>query len=341
MLKSARNGVRLVVAGALLGAASWCGAASTSHYAPSIFNIRDYLVPEAGMYGAIYNGYYNSSAFKDHNGNTVTSLTVPTKGGPVTLDTSVNLHMYAPIPMFIYSSSWTILGARWAGLIAPALGNSSIGAQVSSVGGLGGAGSAGSFGFGDLLIYPLWLGWKGSHYAAAFSYGIWAPTGKYKTVSKTFPGGITVNGTSPDNIGLGFWTHQFQQAGAWYPMEDQGTAVVVAMTEEIDTKKRGLNVTPGSIVTLNYGISQYLPLKDEQTLLEVGPAGFFQWQISSDTGSDAVNGSEHSYVAGIGLQFGATFVPQALVVNSKYFSEFSADSRISGQWVTLSIGKKF
>jgi hypothetical protein len=41
---------------------------------------------------------------------------------------------------------------------------------------------------------------------------------------------------------------------------------------------------------LSWGISQYLPLKKDQTLLlEAGPAGYSSWQITDDSGSAAAN----------------------------------------------------
>ncbi|MGH8555223.1 MAG: transporter, partial [Gammaproteobacteria bacterium] len=85
------------------------------------------------------------------------------------------------------------------------------------------------------------LGWSGKHYDVLAAYGFYAPTGE-------------------EDIGLDFWTHQLQLAGTWYPFDDKGTAVMVASTYEIHHEKEDQDLTPGSRFTLNWGISQYLPL---------------------------------------------------------------------------------
>ncbi|MGH8546808.1 MAG: transporter, partial [Gammaproteobacteria bacterium] len=96
-------------------------------------------------------------------------------------------------------------------------------------------------GVGDLFVQPVMLGWSGKHYDVLAAYGFYAPTGE-------------------ENIGLDFWTHQLQLAGTWYPFDDKGTAVMVASTYEIHHEKEDQDLTPGSRFTLNWGISQYLPL---------------------------------------------------------------------------------
>ena len=51
------------------------------------------------------------------------------------------------------------------------------------------------------------------------------------------------------NLGLGFWTHQLRGAAAWYPWENRGTAVVGALTHEMNGKKEDFDITPGSHTT--------------------------------------------------------------------------------------------
>ena len=48
--------------------------AQTEHYVPGAFNIRDFAVPDAGFYGAIYNYGYLTDNLKDANGNQITSV---------------------------------------------------------------------------------------------------------------------------------------------------------------------------------------------------------------------------------------------------------------------------
>jgi Putative MetA-pathway of phenol degradation len=104
--------------------------------------------------------------------------------------------------------------------------------------------------------------------------------------------------------GFGFWTHQFQGAVTWYPMTNKGTAVVIALTYETNGKKEDFDLTPGDNLTLNWGISQFLPLKkDMSLLLEVGPAGYDTWQITHDTGSAATNTRDQGACCGWPTRF--------------------------------------
>lgn len=173
------------------------------------------------------------------------------------------------------------------------------------------------------------------------AYGFYAPIGEYETESVTLPGGASVRVESPDNIGYGFWTHQAQGAVAWYPWEDKRMAVTTVLTHEIHSDKEDFDLTPGRNLTLNWGISQYLPLKkDNSLLLEVGPAGYDSWQVSDDEGSDATSDA-HDQVHAVGGQLGVTHVPWNLVVNLHYFYEFAAKDRFQGQAFGISIAKKF
>ena len=84
-------------------------------------------------------------------------------------------------------------------------------------------------------------------------------------------------------VGYGFWTQQIQGAVAWCP-----TAVVLPLTYEINGNKEDFDLTPRRNITLNWGISQFLPpKKDGSLMLELGSAGYDTWQITSDSGSNA------------------------------------------------------
>jgi hypothetical protein len=319
-------------------------AGETVHYTPGLMNIRDYIVPETGIYFVDYNYYYTTERLNNPNGNKVKSVTIPDPGGrpPVTLNVSVNVDMYANAPAVIWTLPWKPYGMKLSGYIAPTIANSSLSGSLRAETGQGVNPSTSSFGFGDLFVQPVWLGYTLPHWDFAFGYGFYAPTGKYDTDNVTLPGIGTVKTTSADNIGLGFWEQQLQSTVVWYPMTNQATAVMATLTYETCGKEEDFNITPGDALSLNWGISQYLPLvKDETLLLEVGPAGYDTWQISNDTGSAARNPSVHDQVHAVGGQIGLTYVPWMAVLNFHYFYEFSSEDRFQGQSFSLSITKKF
>lgn len=329
----------LVLISALIGGR----AGEISHFNGGIENIRDYLVPEPGVYGVVYNYFYTTDRLNDNNGNKVNSVTVNPGPGPgLTLGVDVNVDMYALVPAVIWVTPWKILCAKYGAYIAPSFANTSLGASLDTARGRGGSVDSSSFGVGDLYVQPVWLGWTLDHWDWALAYGFYAPIGKYDTKTVTFPGGGAVKLESPDNIGLGFWTQQFQGAMAWYPWTNKATAVTAVLTYEYNMKKKDFEIRPGQYATLNWGISQYLPLsKSKNLLLEVGPAGYDSWQITEDSGGDARNPSNRLQVHGVGGQVGLTYVPWDLEFNCHGFYEYAAENRFQGASFGVNLIKKF
>jgi hypothetical protein len=318
-------------------------ASEIGHYAGGFYNIRDFFVPEkSGFYGALYNYGYTTNRLNNGSGDKIDSITFnnPTGGRDVTVGVSMNVDMYVLATTLMWVSDWKPLGAKYAALIAPSFANASLNAALSTILGRGAEFSVSSFDVGDMFIQPIWLDWEFKHFDVTLAYGLYAPIGKYHIQNATTPIGVPVRGESPSNIGYGFWTHQFQSAVAWYPFEHKGTAVTAALTYELHDQKKGFDLTPGENLTLNYGVSQFLPLTDDHNvMLELGVAGFSSWQISNDTGS-AANPIKDQLHA-VGGQLGLAYVPLQLGLTAHYFSEFSAKDRFQGQSFGISLAKKF
>ena len=195
----------------------------------------------------------------------------------------------------------------------------------------------------DLFVQPVWLGWTREHWDFALGYGFYAPVGKYSTEIVDLPiiGPITTEAN--DNIGLGFWTHQFQGAVSWYPSRmEGGTAAAIALTYEMNGNKKDFDITPGDVLTINWGASQFLPLNEDQTLLtEIGPKGYSTWQVTDDTGNDAFNSHVHDQVHAVGGQLGLSYLPWASSVTFQGNWEFSAVDRFQGYSLGINISKMF
>jgi len=318
-------------------------AGEIGHFAPGVLNIRDFAMPEPGFYGVLYNYGYTTDRLNDSGGNKVDSVTIRPGPGPgVTLGLDVDVDVYAIAPTFIWVSPYKILGAKYGAYISPSFGNTSVGASLASQTRSGRDAETSQFGVGDLFVQPLWLGWAQKHFDFALGYGFYAPIGKYDTETVTLPvvGPLTVE--AADNIGYGFWTHQIQGAVSWYPWADRRMAVASALTYEIHGEKEDFDLTPGQNLTLNWGISQYLPLtKDQKLLLEVGPAGYSSWQITDDSGSAAASSPVKDQVHSVGGQVGLTYVPWNAALNFHYFYEFAAEDRFQGQSIGLNFAIKF
>jgi hypothetical protein len=335
---------RAVVLAALCVAASAVQADEVGHFNGGIMSIRDYVVPEdRGFYAILYNYGYTSSRLNDRNGDKRSSVTINPGPGPgVTLGVKVDVDLYAAMPAFMWVTPWEILGAKYAAYVAPTFANQSIHAELAALHGSGRSAEESQFGAGDLFAQPVWLGWGLTHFDLALGYGFYAPVGRYHTETFTLPVVGPVKTEDPSNIGLGFWTHQFQGGAAWYPWKDKRMAITGALTYEIHGKKEGFDIRPGEDLTFNWGISQYLPLsKDEKLLLEVGPAGYDSWQVTDETGTDARNRDVMDRLHAVGGQVGVTYLPWSLVVNFHGFYEYASVDRFQGASIGLNIAKKF
>ncbi len=312
------------------------------HFAPGVMGIRDFIMPEPGFYGALYSYRYSTKRLKDSEGNEIKSVTVNPGSGPgLSLDVNVDVEVGVLAPTFIWVSSWKLLGARYGAYIAPAFSNTSVGASLSIYTGSGRSAKTSQFGVGDLFVQPLWLTWAQEQVDFTLGYGFYAPIGKYDTETVTF-GNRSLTAEAADNIGLGFWTNQFQGAASWYPWTDRRMAVATALTYEFHGKKKDYDLKPGQNLSFNWGISQYLPLQqDQKLLLEIGPAGYSSWQITEDSGADAANPLTKDDVHAVGGQVGLTQVIWNVLLNFHYFYEISAKDRFQGESIGLNFAIKF
>lgn len=317
-------------------------AEESGHFNGGILDIRDYFMPNPGIYGVVYNYYYFSDRLNNANGDKISSETVETPDGPVPVNVNVNLHIYALIPALIWSSPYKIFGARYGSYIAPSLANSSLDADLSIASEAGLSIRNSSFGVGDLYVQPLWLDWPEQHWDFSLAYGFYAPVGKYDTRTGTLPGAANVTVESKDNIGLGYWTQQAQAGVAWYPMTNKATAITAIGTYEYNSEQEDSDIRPGQMVTLNWGVSQYLPLwKNHDLLLEVGPAGYDSYQITDSIGNNAFAANPKSRVHAAGGQIGLSYVPWNAFLAFHGFYEYAASSRFQGASIGLNFGIKF
>ena len=115
---------------------------------------------------------------------------------------------------------------------------------------------------------PLGLSWSfNKKVDISFLYIVYAPSGRYKT-------------GADNNIGKGYWTHQFQAPFYLYFLE-QAMALAIVPTLEINGKIKDADVRPGNRFTIEYGISQYIT-----SWLELEILNGHNWQLSDDSGED-------------------------------------------------------
>jgi hypothetical protein len=311
----------------MLGSSDVAIAGELGHYMPGVASVRDFPVPsEPGIIYEQYNLYYTTDTYKDRDGNEADSVTIGSKN----LKVEADIDTIAIQPLIIWTTDMKLLGARYAAFGGIPIVNASVQAALSTETRYGLGIDESSWGIGDIYIQPIWLGWNTKHFGTAISYGIYAPTGKY-------------DDGDVDNTGLGFWTHQLQAGTTWYPWEHQGTAVMVNGTYEIHHDKDGADITPGDRFSLEWGISQFVPLDKEQSLLaEFAITGYSQWQVENDSGADVVEVlNVKDEIHAIGGQIGLAFVPWNASVVFRYLKEFEAEARYEGELFVLTLAKVF
>lgn len=334
-----RKQVYALVVVALLWAIAPARLFAQAHFTPGVADIRDYSMPDPGIYTIVYNYGYITSDLTDNNGNKINQVLIGPPGGPFApLNVKVDVKLYALAPTFLWVPNWNILGGHFGAYITPTFSNANIAASLSTVDGLGRNPQTSQFAVGDLFVQPVWLGWNRKHFDVAAGYGFYAPVGKYNTTTVNFPSGpITV--TSASNIGLGYWTNQLQGNVTWYPSPKRGTAFTNTITAEFNGQQRDTGYTNGDFLTWNWGLSQYLPLdKSFHYLADLGLTGYSQWQITNSAGPNVRNPSYHDQVYGIGLQAGITNTRLGMLFEFRYLYEYYAENRFRGSSYSLNFG---
>jgi hypothetical protein len=309
----------------VLGSVIPAKSSELGHYAPAILRPRDFSVPPPGFYASIIQMYYAADTIKDKNGNKIKSVEVDGE----TISVDVDLDSFVTIPIFTYVIEKKVLGANYGFMIAPSFGNvslqSALESQTNPEFGLDIDESG--FGLGDAYVRPVWLGWNFGQVDLAAAYSVYVPIGKFED-------------GEADNVGLGMWTHEFQLAGTYYLGEQRGTALSIAGTYEIHHNKRDVDIRPGSHFSLNYGVSQFLPVT-ETVLGELSIFGTGQWQVTEDRGSDATNKDVKDQVYGLGLQGSLTYLPWGANLSFHWLHEFEAEDRFEGDFFFLSLSASF
>ncbi|MCW8824604.1 MAG: transporter [Ignavibacteriaceae bacterium] len=312
----------LLIAGLLLifnstGFSQLASPLQGGHYSPNVKNIRDMANPPSGLFVMWYNSFFSGNTYYDRNGEEFNQIRLD-QINPILppIDVKLNVGGFTSVPAVFWASNFKILGgANYMAGISPGYLSVDASALTERRGIVidttytkieGGTVS----GFTDLFIAPVGFSWGLEKFDFTFLYGVYAPTGKYET------------GAS-DNTGTGFWTHQFQGYGYFYPIENKATAVMVGLTYELNSKIKDVEVTPGNRFTLEWGISQFLSDR-----FEIGVHGGHNWQISDDSGADvywdpAIHDKKNT------IAFNASVWPleERLMFNLKYAFDFGMVQR--------------
>jgi hypothetical protein len=179
-------------------------------------------------------------------------------------------------------------------------------------------------GLDDVLFTPVILGWSGGNFHWSTAFSVIAPTGTYKL------GGLA-------NTSTNRWSF-LPQAALTYLDPKTGwnasvAAVFVASTENPLTRYQS-----GDLVHVDFSGGRYL---DKDFML--GVVGYYEQQITGDSGPGALLGPYKARARGIGpgtmYSFKAGNTP--ITLTAKWTHDFAVQNTLKGDSVTIAVSLKF
>lgn len=273
-------------------------------YYPGLANLRDFAADAPGFYIFNYSYFASSNGYFDRNGDEFTPTVVD--GIPFDVP-NPEVSGYINVPSVVYLSNFKLLGGNYQAMIQATYMHLDFDA-VLVVGEPQPPLSGSVSGLGDLAVTPLGIAWSFNNtFDISFLYTAVMPTGRYDTEAE-------------DNIGQGYWTHQFQ-APAYVYFNDKATAIGIIPTLELNGRVTDVDAQIGNRFSLEYGVGQYVT-----EWLELELVGSSSWQISDDTG-EAIwwqgtpfysRDQRHSVAAGIGVWPGVDWLNTRIRYTTDY-----------------------
>jgi len=177
-----------------------------------------------------------------------------------------------------------------------------------------------TFGVGDLFAEAT-LSWHVDQADFALTYGAYAPTGEEATMS------------DPTKPGAGFWTHMLTAGMTWYMDPEKRWALSALNRYEFNHDKRGTDYNHGQVWTLEWGLSYAL-----RKTVDVGVAGYFQQQTTTDSGTGAPTTKDK--VVGIGPEILMLCPKLGIFTSIRYNYEVLAEDRLQGHTVAVTFTKR-
>jgi len=232
-------------------------------------------------------------------------------GNSVPFNNSAAINLIAPA--FAMTTKWKVLGANYGFQVVPPFVNQRLSIASGTIQ------KSNGYGFGDLYVQPLNLGWHTTHADFLTAYGFYAPTGS-------------------GNRTLNMWSNELVAGTTVYVDESKNWSVAGTMFYDINQSKRNADVTVGNFLTVEGGAGRSF-LKGAGS---AGAAYVLQWKTTNDSGSGIPPllpiSKSHAYALGpeVNLPF---FAKGSMVgiFGFRYTFEFANSYNFQGRNLVLSL----
>ncbi|MGH9885794.1 MAG: SphA family protein, partial [bacterium] len=172
---------------------------------------------------------------------------------------AVAINSHALALLLEYSSNYQIFGGRWAAIAAPA--------WVSAEFALPNIATSPMWGFSDLYVVPLQLGWSSKKADLVFGQGFFAPTGRFEQ-------------GNPHNTGRGMWSYESTLGGTLYAGSKRLTSFSTLASYQVNSHVKDSDKRPGQTLVLEGGVGQEIPAVKGRA----GVVYYARWKLTDDQG---------------------------------------------------------
>jgi hypothetical protein len=254
--------------------------------------------PGSGLYVVNNLAFYSASELVDRNGHPI----------PVGLDLEVLANM---------------IGLQVTFKLSPrSYMNASLGVPVAHIhlNTTNPEASVDRFGFADVYVQPIKIGWKMTRVDVVTGYAFYIPTGLFLP---------RVSG----NLGQGQWTHEFSLGSTLYFGHAKTWSISALASYDLYQRKRNIDITRGPTVQFQGGIGKTF------RNVAVGLTGYGLWQVLDDRGSDLpepLRGArDRAFGLGPEIDFALASIRSRITV--RYSHDVAVNARPLGQNVLVGL----
>jgi hypothetical protein len=180
-------------------------------------------------------------------------------------------------------------------------------------------------GIGDIVLYPLMLGWlrQGGDLRYDVRLGVYTPTGSYEEGKLA-------------NLGKNYWSFE-PGVMVSYLGSRNGREASAYAAFDFNTKNQDTDYQTGTQFHVDATLAQHLPLLGGAA--GVGANGFYYQQLADDSGEGALPIEFKGRTAGVGpvLSYVRKVGDRTVVSELKWLPELDTDKRLEGDFIWLKV----